>query len=132
MGNSLPSETLVFIAVCLGIQTLLLAGFAVAAAIGWRRTVAGLADAREAADQQAAELQAHLRRIAGTVDETARSFRRSSAAVDDVVTDMRVTVGHLRHSVGTVASVVAAPRAALAFGVWRGLQLWRNRKGERG
>ncbi len=57
-----------------------------------------------------------------------RALRRGTTAVDDVMNDVRDAMGTVRNSVGTVASVVSAPRAALAFGLWRGIQFWRKRR----
>jgi hypothetical protein len=37
-------------------------------------------------------------------------------------------MGTVTRSVGTVASAVAAPRAALAVGVLEGIQFWRKRR----
>ena len=44
------------------------------------------------------------------------------------MTDVRDAMGTVRNSVGTVASVVTAPRAALALGLLRGVQIWRKRR----
>jgi hypothetical protein len=53
---------------------------------------------------------------------------RGTSAVDGVVADMRDAVGSVKSSMGSVASVVTAPRAALAIGVLRGVQIWRRRR----
>lgn len=124
-------RALIVMAVCLAIQTLLFATAGVGALIAWRRAAAALLDAKASAEAQTAELRDHLIRISGTVDDAARALRRGSSAVDDVVTDIRDAMGTVRNSVGTVASVVGAPRAALAFGVWRGIQMWRKRRARR-
>jgi hypothetical protein len=124
-------RALTVMAVCLVIQTLLFVSAGVGAFVAWRRASAALVEAKAAAEAQAAELRLHLIRISGTVDEAARALRRGSAAVDDVMTDVRDAMGTMRNSVGTVAAVVAAPRAALALGVWRGIQMWRTRRGVR-
>ena len=124
-------RALIVMAVCLVIQTLLFLATAVAAFIAWRRASAALVEAKAAAEAQAEELRTHLIRISGTVDEAARALRRGTSAVDDVMTDMRDAMGTVRNSVGNVASVVTAPRAALALGLWRGVQMWRKRRAAR-
>ena len=124
-------RALIVMAVCLVIQTVLFLAAGVGTFIAWRRASAALAEAKVAAEAQAAELRTHLIRIAGTVDEAARALRRGTSAVDDVMTDMRDAMGTVRNSVGGVASVVTAPRAALALGLWRGVQMWRKRRAAR-
>jgi len=124
-------RALTVMAVSLAVQTLLFIGVAVAGFVAWRRTTAALAEARAAAEAQVAELRLHLDRISNTVDEAANALLRGSSAVDDVMSDVRDAMGTVRHSVGTVASVVTGPRAALAMGVWRGIQMWRKRRAAR-
>jgi cytochrome c-type biogenesis protein CcmH/NrfG len=124
-------RALIVMAVCLVIQTLLFVAAGIGAFIAWRRASVALLEAKALAEAQAAELRAHIVRIAGTVDEAARTLRRGTTAVDDVMTDVREAMGTVRHSVGSVASVVTAPRAALALGVWRGIQMWRKRRAAR-
>ena len=124
-------RALIVMAVCLVIQTLLFVSAGVGAYVAWHRASAALVAAKAAAEAQAAELRLHLIRISGTVDEAARALRRGTTAVDDVVTDVRDAMGTMRNSVGSVASVVMAPRAALALGVWRGIQMWRTRRAAR-
>jgi hypothetical protein len=124
-------RAVVVMAVCLVIQTLLFMGVGIGAFIAWRRASAALAQAKSLAEAQAAELHAHLHRITGTIEETARALRRSSSSADGLVGDVRDVMGTVRDSVGSVASVVTAPRAALAIGLWRGIQMWRKRKAER-
>ncbi|HUQ89797.1 MAG TPA: hypothetical protein VM096_19700 [Vicinamibacterales bacterium] len=123
-------RALVVMAIALSVQTLLFIGAAVAGFIAWRRTAAALVEAREKAESHVAELRAYLDRLSITVDETARALRRGTSAADDLMTDVRDAMGTVRNSVGTVASVVSAPRAALAFGLWRGIQVWRRRRAE--
>ena len=118
-------------AVCLVIQTLLCLAAGVGAFIAWRRATAALTAAKAAADAQVLELRAHLNRITAAVEETGRSLRRGTTAADDLIGDVRDAMGTVRDSVGTVASVVTAPRAALAFGLWRGFQMWRKRRASR-
>ena len=124
-------RALIVMAVCLAIQTLLFVVAGIGALIAWRRASAALVQARVAAEAQAAELRAHLNRITGSVEETARALRRGSSSVDDVMTDVRDALGTVRDSVGSVTSVVTAPRAALALGLWRGIQMWRKRRAAR-
>ena len=121
-------RTLIVMAICMAIQTVLMICAAAGAYIAWRRTNDALAVAKVTAAAHVAELRAHIERIAATVDDTAEAFRRSTDAVDGVMTDVRDAMGTVRNSVGTVASVVAGPRAALALGVWKGLQSWRKRR----
>jgi len=119
---------LTVMAVSMAVQTLLCIAAAVAGFIAWRRTAAALTDAKARAEAQVAELRVYLDRMAATVDETARSLRRGTDAVDDVMTDVRDAMGTVRNSVGTVAQVVSGPRAALALGLLRGIQVWRKRR----
>jgi len=121
-------RALVVMAIAMSVQTLLCIGAAVAAFIAWRRTTEALAEAMARAEAQVAELRVYLDRLSITVDETARALRRGTSAADDLMTDVRDAMGTVRNSVGTVASVVSAPRAALAFGLWRGIQFWRKRR----
>ena len=121
-------RALIVMAISMVVQTLLFTGAAVAAFIAWRRTAAALADAKDRAEAQVAELRVYLDRMALMVDETARALRRGQTAVDDVMTDVRDAMGTVRNSVGSVAQVVSGPRAALALGLWRGVQIWRKRR----
>jgi len=121
-------RALVVMAISMAVQTLLFLGAAAVAFIAWRRTTAALAEAKAKAEAQVAELRVYLDRMAATVDETARALRRGQSAVDDVMTDVRDAMGTVRNSVGTVAQVVSGPRAALALGLWRGIQVWRKRR----
>ena len=124
-------RALIVMAVCLAIQTLLFVAAGVGAFIAWRRASEALVQARALAEAQALELHGHLSRITGTVEETARALRRSTSSADGLVTDVRDVMGTVRESVGSVASVVTAPRAALAIGLWRGIQMWRKRRAPR-
>jgi hypothetical protein len=119
---------LMVMAVSMVIQTLMFVGAAVAAVVAWRRTAAALAEAKARAEAQVAELRVYVDRLATTVDDTARALRRGQNAVDDVMTDVRDAMGTVRNSVGSVAQVVTGPRAALALGLWRGIQVWRKRR----
>jgi hypothetical protein len=119
---------LTVMAISMAIQTLLLIAAAVAGFIAWQKTTEALAEAKAKAEAQVAELRVYLDRMAATVDETALALRRGTNAVDDVVSDVRDAMGTVRNSVGSVAQVVTAPRAALALGLWRGIQVWRRRR----
>jgi len=124
-------RALVVVAICLVVQTVLFVSAGIGAFIAWRRAEAALIQARALAEAQAAEFRGHLNRITGSVEDTARALRRGSSSVDDVMTDVRDALGTVRNSVGSVATVVTAPRAALALGLWRGLQMWRKRRAAR-
>ena len=112
----------------MAIQTLLFIGAARS-----RRLLPGagrrrVAEAKLRAEAQVAELRAYLDRMSATVDETARALRRGTAAVDDVMTDVRDAMGTVRNSVGTVASaVIGAARRARARTL-AGIQFWRKRR----
>ena len=121
-------RALVVMAVAMVVQTLLFAWAAVGVFLAWRRSAAALAEARDKAEAQVAELRVYLDRLAATVDETSRAIRNGTTAVDDVMTDVRDAMGTVRNSVGTVAQVVSGPRAALALGLWRGISVWRKRR----
>ena len=122
---------LVVMAVCMVIQTLMLVGVAVGAYIAYRRAANALAEAKLAAEAHIGELRGQVQRIAATVDDTAAALKRGTETVDGVMTDVRDAMGTMRNSVGTVASVVSAPRTALALGLWKGLQSWRRHRDAR-
>jgi len=122
---------LTIVAVCLVIQTALFVSVGFGALVAWRRASAALIEAKAIAEAQAAEFRAHLNRITASVEDTGRALRRGSSAADDLIGDVRDAVGTMRNSVGNVASVVTAPRAALALGLWRGFQMWRKRRAGR-
>ena len=124
-------RAVVVMAVCLAIQTLLFIGAAVGAFLAWRRASEAMVEAKAMAQAQAAQFQAHLARITATVEETALALRHSTSTADDLVGDVRDVMGSVRDSVGSVASVVTGPRAALALGLWRGVQMWRKRRATR-
>lgn len=130
-------RAMVVMAVSMVVQTLLCIVGAIAAFVAWRRAGQALAEVRSAADAQVRELRVHLNRMSETVDETARALRHGTAAVEEGITDVRDAVGNVRdavgtvrNSVGTVASVVTARRAALAVGLYQGVQMWRRRREE--
>jgi hypothetical protein len=121
-------RALVVMAVAVSVQAFLCLAASVAAVMAWRRATEGLIEARAAAEAQMLELRGQLDRISARVDDAALALLRGTSAVDGVVADMRDAVGSVRNSVGSVASVVTAPRAALAIGAWRGVQIWRKRR----
>lgn len=121
-------RALMVMAVCLAVQTLICVAGAVAAFVAWRRAAEGAAELRAMVEAQAQELRMHLGRMSDTVDETARAIRHGSARVEEVITDARDAVGTARDAVGSVASVVTAQRAAVAVGLWKGVQIWRRRR----
>jgi hypothetical protein len=121
-------RALVVMAIAISLQTLLFMGAAVAAFMAWRRASAALVEARMKAEAQVAELRVYLDRLSVTVDETARALRRGTSTADDLMRDVRDAMGTVGNSMGTVASVVSAPRTALAVGLWKGIQFWRKRR----
>jgi hypothetical protein len=123
-------RALIVMAVCMAVQTLLCIAGSVAAYVAWRRMSEAAAELRAMVEAQAHELRGHLGRMSDTVDETARVLRHGSARVEEVITDARDAVGSARNAVGTVASVVTARRAAVAVGLWKGIQMWRRRRDE--
>lgn len=130
----MPTDTavleraLIVMAVAMSLQTLLFIGAAVAAFVAWRRAAAALEDAKAKAETQLAELRTYLDRMAVTVEDTALALRRGTATADGLMTDVRDAMGTVGNTVGSVASVVSAPRAALAMGLWKGIQIWRKRR----
>lgn len=130
----MPTDTavleraLIVMAICMAIQTVLCIGGSIAAFIAWRRASVALAEARASTEAQLREMRGYLDRMSARVDEAVHAFVRGTSTVDDVVSDMRDAMGTVKHSVGSVASVVTAPRAALAFGLLRGFQMWRKRR----
>jgi hypothetical protein len=119
---------LIVMAVCMVIQTVMLVGVAAGAYIAYRRSSEALAKLKLSAEAHIDELRGHVQRIAATVDDTAAALKRGTNAVDGVMTEMRDAMGTVRNSVGSVASVVSAPRTALALGLWKGLQTWRRHR----
>lgn len=127
-GNAVLERALIVMAICMAIQTVMFVGAAIGAFIAWRRTSAAVTAATLAAEAQIAELRVRLDHLVATVDDAAHAIIRGASAVDDVVTDARDAYGTVRNSVGNVASVIGGPRAALAMGLWRGIQSWRKRR----
>ena len=124
-------RALVVMAVCMAVQTVMFIALAVGGLIAWRRTSEALGEARAAAETHLNELRGHLEHVSQTVDEAARALIKGTAAVDDVMTDVRDAMGTVRSSVGTVAAVVTGPRTALALGLLKGLQSWRKSRATR-
>lgn len=121
-------RALVFMAVFMGIQTLITVAGALAAFFAYR-------SAKAAIDEKVIELQghinqvkAHIDRISVTVDDAVATVKRGTAAVGEVVEDARYALGTVRHGVASVASVATAPKTAMALGVIRGVQWWRRRR----
>ena len=121
-------RALVVMAICMALQTVLFVGGAIAAYVAWRRASTALVEAKAAADAQVVELRGSLAHRSARIDEAADAFVRSTSTVDGVVSDVRSAMGTVTGSVGSVASVVTAPRAALAMGLLRGFQMWRKRR----
>lgn len=121
-------RALVFMAVFMGIQTLITVAGAIGAFLAYR-------SAKVAIDEKVSELQghinqvkAHIDRISTTVDDAVLAVRRGTEAVGEVVEDARNAIGTVRHGVASVASVATAPKTAMALGVIRGVQWWRRRR----
>ena len=123
-------RALMVMAICMAIQIVLFVGGAIGAFIAWRRASVALAEAKAATEAQLVELRGYLDRLSARVDEAADAFVRTTTTVDDVVSDARSAMGTVTNSVGSVASVVTAPRAALAMGLLRGFQMWRKHRAE--
>ncbi len=121
-------QALVAMAIAMGVQTLLFVGVAIGAFVAWRQANRAMADARLAMHQEIAFLRGHVDRISGTVEEVAGSVLRGTSAMGDVVADVRDAMGTVGTSLHSVASVVTAPRAAVALGLWRGLAALRKRR----
>ena len=115
-------------AIAMVVQTVLFVAGAIAAYVAWRRASAALIEAKATADAQVIELRGYLDRLSARVDAVADAFLRSTSTVDGVVSDVRSAMGTVTNSVGSVASVVTAPRAALAMGLLKGFQVWRKRR----
>ena len=130
----MPTDTavleraLMVMAICMAIQTVLCVAGSVVAFVAWRRASLALAEAKASTETQLRELRGHLDRMAARVDDISDAFVRTSATVDGVVEDARGAMGTMKSSVGSVASVVTAPRAALAMGLLKGFQMWRKRR----
>jgi len=115
-------------AICMAVQTVLCVSGAIAAFIAWRRASVALEDAKASTEAQLREVRGYLERMTARVDDISDAFVRTTATVDGVVEDARGAMGTMRSSMGSVASVVTAPRAALAMGLLKGFQMWRKRR----
>lgn len=127
----LIERALIVMAVAMSVQTLLFVGAAIGAFVAWRKTNRAVEEARLAMNEQLAHLRMHVDRISGVVEEVAGTVRRGSTAVGDVVSDVRDAIGTVGSGLNSVASVVTAPRAAMALGVLRGLSAWRRHRSTR-
>jgi len=121
-------RALVFMAVFMGIQTLITLGAALGAFLAYR-------SAKAAIDEKMVELQGHINqvkaqidRISESVDNAVMAVRRGTTAVNDVVDDARHMLGSVTNGMASVASVATAPKTAVALGVIRGVQWWRRRR----
>jgi len=121
-------RALVFMAVFMGIQTLITLGAAVGVFLAYR-------SAKAAIDVKVIELQGHIDqvkaqidRISESVDNAVTAVRRGTTAVNDVVDDARHVLGSVTNGMASVASVATAPKTAVALGVIRGVQWWRRRR----
>lgn len=121
-------RALLVMAIAMSVQALLFVGGAIGAFIAWRKASKAFEETKHALEVQIAHLRMHVDRISGTVEEVAGTVRRGTNAVGDVVEDVRHAMGTVGTSLNSVASVVTAPRAAVALGVLRGLKMWRRRR----
>jgi hypothetical protein len=121
-------RALIVMAICMTIQTVMFIGVAVGAFVAWRRASAALTEAKALAEAQVAEFRERFEHVSDTVDDAAQALIRGTTTVNDVMTDVRDAMGTVKNSVGTVASVVTGPRTAIALGLLKGLQTWRNRR----
>ena len=124
-------RALIVMAIAISVQTLLFVGAAIGAFVAWRKASLAFEDAKDALNAQIAHLRTHINRISDTVEEVAGSVRRGTSAVGEVVSDVRDAMGSVGSSLHSVASVVSAPRAAAALGLWRGLAMWRRYRSTR-
>jgi len=126
--TAVMEQALIVMAIAMSVQTLLFVGAAIGAFVAWRKAARAIDDATVTMNAQIAHLRAHVDRISGTVEEVAGSVRRGTEAVGDVVADVRDAMGTVGHSLQNVASVVTAPRTAVAIGLLRGVAMWRRRR----
>jgi len=126
--SAVLERALTVMAICMAVQTVLCVSGAIAAFIAWRRAIVALEDAKASTEAQLREVRGYLDRMAARVDDISDAFVRTTATVDGVVEDARGAMGTMRSSMGSVASVVTAPRAALAMGLLKGFQMWRKRR----
>lgn len=114
-------QALVVIAVTLAIQTVVVTGAAIAAWIATRRASATL-------ERELHDLRAKTDEVAAAVQRAAAAVGRGTEAMHGVVDDARQAVQSVSAITGTMATAIAAPRAAAAYGVVRGMQWWRARR----
>jgi len=126
--SAVLERALTVMAICMAVQTVLCVSGAIAAFIAWRRASVALEDAKASTEAQLREVRGYLERMTARVDDISDAFVRTTATVDGVVEDARGAMGTMRSSMGSVASVVTAPRAALAMGLLKGFQMWRKRR----
>src|SRR6185295_18218786 len=115
--SAVLERALTVMAICMAVQTVLCVSGAIAAFIAWRRASVALEDAKASTEAQLREVRGYLERMTARVDDISDAFVRTTATVDGVVEDARGAMGTMRSSMGSVASVVTAPRAALAMGL---------------
>lgn len=121
-------QALIVMAIAMSVQTLLFVGAALGAFIAWRKAARSFDETKLVMNAQIAHLRANVDRISGTVEEVAGSVRRGTDAVGDVVLEVRDAMGTVGNSLHNVASVVTAPRTAVAIGILRGVAMWRRRR----
>jgi len=121
-------QALVAMAIAMCVQALLFVGLAIGAFVAWRQANRAMEEARLVMQQEIAFLRGHVDRISGTVEEVAGSVLRGTSAMGDVVSDVRDAMGTVGTSLHSVASVVTAPRTAVAIGLLRGLSALRKRR----
>jgi hypothetical protein len=121
-------RTLIVMAICMAIQTVMFVAAAIGGFVAWRRTTEAITAAKVAAELQIADLKEKLERVSANVEEAAHAVIRGASAVDGAVHDARESFDNVKSSVGSVAKVVAAPEAAIAMSLWRGFQFLRKRR----
>ena len=121
-------QALVFMAIAMGVQTLLLVAAAVGGFVAWRQASRQLEEAKRSLNQEIVFLRAHVDRISATVEDVASSVLRGTSTMEEVVADVRDAMGTVGNSLQTVASVVTAPRTAVAVAALRGVAMWRKRR----
>jgi hypothetical protein len=121
-------RTLIVMAICMAIQTVMFVAAAVGGFVAWRRTAEAVSAARITAEAEIAELKEKLERVSAHVEEAASAVIRGASAVDGAVTDARESFDNVKSSVGSVAKAVAAPEAAIAMSLWRGYKFLRKRR----
>lgn len=126
--TAVMEQALIVMAIAMSVQTLLFVGAAFGAFIAWRKAARALEETTVTLNAQLAHLRAHVDRLSATVEDVAGSVRRGTDAVGDVVLEVRDVMGTVGNSLHNVASVVTAPRTAVAIGLLRGVAMWRRRR----